>query len=116
MKINFQIWGILSWLATNVVLLFKIQIPIVINKSKSPHCELSMFVTGSVIFYVKNAVMRILFFFYFTNLSPVCERCLFTYSSFFIWSGNHKFYIQFLRQLGLQSFIMTLYIPRKSLN
>jgi hypothetical protein len=34
---------------------------------------------------------------------------IFTFSSFFIWSGSHKFYIQFLRQLGLQSFIMTLY-------
>jgi hypothetical protein len=28
----------------------------------------------------------------------------------FIWSGNHKFYIQFLRLLGLQSFIITLYV------
>jgi hypothetical protein len=28
---------------------------------------------------------------------------------FFIWSGNHKFDIQFLRQLGLQSFRITLY-------
>jgi hypothetical protein len=28
---------------------------------------------------------------------------------FFIWSGNPKFYIQFLRQLGLQSFVMTLH-------
>jgi hypothetical protein len=27
----------------------------------------------------------------------------------FIWSGNHKFYIQFLRQLGLQSFRIILY-------
>jgi hypothetical protein len=27
----------------------------------------------------------------------------------FIWSGKHKFYIHFLRQLGLQLFIMTLY-------
>jgi hypothetical protein len=26
----------------------------------------------------------------------------------FIWSGNHTFYIQFLRQLGLQSFGITL--------
>jgi hypothetical protein len=26
---------------------------------------------------------------------------------FFIWSGNHKFYIQFLRLLGLQSSIIT---------
>jgi hypothetical protein len=34
-----------------------------------------------------------------TNLTPVCEGCVFTYSSFFIWSGNHKFYIQFLRQV-----------------
>jgi hypothetical protein len=35
MKINtFQIWGILSWLATNVILLFKIQVSIVINKLK----------------------------------------------------------------------------------
>jgi hypothetical protein len=25
---------------------------------------------------------------------------------FFIWSGNHKFHIQFLRLLGLQSFII----------
>jgi hypothetical protein len=25
---------------------------------------------------------------------------------FFIWSGNHKFYIQYLRLLGLQSFII----------
>jgi hypothetical protein len=29
---------------------------------------------------------------------------------FVIWSGNHKFYIQFLRLLGLQSFIITRYI------
>jgi hypothetical protein len=28
---------------------------------------------------------------------------------FFIWSGNHKFYIQFLRLLALQSFRITLY-------
>jgi hypothetical protein len=28
---------------------------------------------------------------------------------FFIWSGNHKFYIQFLRLLRLQWFIITLY-------
>jgi hypothetical protein len=28
----------------------------------------------------------------------------------FIWSGNYKFYNQFLRQLGLQSFRITLYI------
>jgi hypothetical protein len=35
MKINnFQIWGILSRLATNIILLFKIQISIVINKLK----------------------------------------------------------------------------------
>jgi hypothetical protein len=27
----------------------------------------------------------------------------------FIRSGNHKFYIQFLRQLGLESFRITLY-------
>jgi hypothetical protein len=26
---------------------------------------------------------------------------------FFIWSDNHTFYIQFLRLLGLQSFIIT---------
>jgi hypothetical protein len=25
---------------------------------------------------------------------------------FFTWSGNHKFYIQFLRLLGLQSFVI----------
>jgi hypothetical protein len=41
-----------------------------------------------------------------TNLTPVCERCVFTYSSFFVWSGNHTFFIQFLRLLGLQSFII----------
>jgi hypothetical protein len=29
---------------------------------------------------------------------------------FFIRSGNHKFYIQFLRLLELQSFIIILYI------
>jgi hypothetical protein len=45
------------------------------------------------------------------NLTPVCERCvcLHIILMFFIWSGNHKFYIQFLRLLGLQSFIITLY-------
>jgi hypothetical protein len=44
--------------------------------------------------------------------NPVCERCVLTYlhhfDVFFMWSGNHKFYIQFLRLLGLQSFIITL--------
>jgi hypothetical protein len=28
---------------------------------------------------------------------------------FFMWSGNHKFYIQFSRLLRLQSFRITLY-------
>jgi hypothetical protein len=31
---------------------------------------------------------------------------------FFIWSGNHKFHIQFLHLLGLQSFIATLCIAK----
>jgi hypothetical protein len=46
------------------------------------------------------------------NLTPVCERCVRIHIilMFFIWSGNHKFYIQFLRLLGLQSFIITLYV------
>jgi hypothetical protein len=35
------------------------------------------------------------------NLTPVCERCVPTHLfisilMFFIWSGNHKFYTQFL--------------------
>jgi hypothetical protein len=29
---------------------------------------------------------------------------------FSMWSGNHKFYIQFLRLLRLQTFIITLYL------
>jgi hypothetical protein len=47
------------------------------------------------------------------TLTPVCERCVLTYSHnlmfFFMWSGNHKFYIQFSRLLRLQSFRITLY-------
>jgi hypothetical protein len=34
----------------------------------------------------------------------------------FIWSANHKFYIQFLRQLGLQSFKITLYFALNKLS
>jgi hypothetical protein len=42
------------------------------------------------------------------NLTIACEQCVLTYSlfiilMFFIWSGNHKFCIQFLRLRGLQS-------------
>jgi hypothetical protein len=32
------------------------------------------------------------------------------FDDFFMWSGNHKFYIQFSRLLRLQSFKITLYI------
>jgi hypothetical protein len=42
-----------------------------------------------------------------SNLTPVCERCVLTYSHYFdvfMWSGNHKFYIQFSRLIRLQSF------------
>jgi hypothetical protein len=34
----------------------------------------------------------------------------------FIWSGNHKFYIQFLRQFGLQSLRITLYFALNKLS
>jgi hypothetical protein len=37
------------------------------------------------------------------NLTHHCD-------DFFMWSGNHKFYIQFSRLLRLQSFRITLYI------
>jgi hypothetical protein len=46
------------------------------------------------------------------NLTPVCERSVLTYShhyDVFMWSDNHKFYIQFSRLLRLQSFRITLY-------
>jgi hypothetical protein len=39
----------------------------------------------------------------------VCTYLFTSFWCFFMWSGNHKFYIQFLRLLGLQSFIITLY-------
>jgi hypothetical protein len=42
------------------------------------------------------------------NVTHVCSL-IHIILMFFIWSGNHKFYIQFLRLLGLQSFIITLY-------
>jgi hypothetical protein len=48
-----------------------------------------------------------------TNLSPVCVNGVYSLIHiilmFFVRSGNHKFYIQFLRLLGLQSFTITLY-------
>jgi hypothetical protein len=34
---------------------------------------------------------------------------------FLMWSGNHKFYIEFSRLLRLQSFRITLYIQRREI-
>jgi hypothetical protein len=81
-----------------------------------------IFVAVTVIFSVKNAVMSILFIFFrltieSKNIELFCTQFnCYVYSlihitlMFFIWSGNHKFYIQFLRLvLRLQSFIVTLY-------
>jgi hypothetical protein len=47
------------------------------------------------------------------SLTPVCERCVLTYShsfDYFLYGAATINFVQFLRQLGLQSFIMTLYL------
>jgi hypothetical protein len=58
---------------------------------------------------VLQPILKILSYFV-PNLTPMlCERCVLTIHiihiihiilMFVIWSGNHKFYIQFLRLLG----------------
>jgi hypothetical protein len=63
--------------------------------------------------------MRILFIIFqltidSKNIELFCNQLL-TYSiilMFFMRSGNHKFYIQFLRLLGLKSFRITLYFKK----
>jgi hypothetical protein len=47
------------------------------------------------------------------ELSVVCcfaPNLTHLFDDFFMWSGNHKFYIQFSRLLRLQSFRITLYL------